>query len=208
MTQLFLQLNTLAKDVERMNDAGMRINISKVLPGTPNTIVWISLPFSQQIDMTWQSSKFTIFASNTRLEEGAQIVEHAFADAVRGDRFRLVNNVFKPLKPGENDSIAAEYISERLPFDAFKTIGISQGATVNGQEMQSPIIAAPTFIQQTVSFTIPDSIRVSVGEVKKSGQVVARVTGISTQVDYLGDTGSTSEVLDFDPTLSDYKPAL
>ena len=143
-------------------------------PGGDNhEVIWLDFAPFMTNTVTWQEH-YAVYASNTRIEDGATIHKNSHEHAVTGKLYSFTNGHFEKLGKESSGAFWAENQSD---LHAHLTMGLAQRAQVDGNPQFSPIIAVPGPKNVKLSFVPEVQIGIFLWYKKDNGTVIAKGTG-------------------------------
>ncbi|MCJ8507385.1 hypothetical protein MUU53_05590 [Rhizobium lemnae] len=181
--------------LQALSQAGQSVTIAKQSAGGLQT-AWIT--FQPQLNniVTW-TEQYSVYASTTNAQAGAQIITSSQATAIGGSSYNL--NTAGYFDPGVPNVVASTQYeinngdpNLKINNVAMVTGGLVQGATVNGAALSAPICAVGILFNQQAIFTPIETIQIYTSSYSNNGIVISQVAGNALTVTYT--TNSTASV--------------
>lgn len=153
--------------------------------GRGRPVAWVSFRPMQHNLVNW-TEEYSVYASTTQIQEGAQIFTQSTRPAVGGHTYALQGGRFHdgaPGLPATNygvHNVDPHFTIRDVPM---VTSGLYQGAVVNGSTTASPLnaIAVPYF--ETAVFTPVERVQIFASSYQDNGLVISRVSSLALTVD-------------------------
>lgn len=181
--------------LQALNQTGQKVTIAKQSAGGLQT-AWLT--FTPQLNniVTW-NTQYSVYASTTNAQAGAQIVTSSQANAIAGSKYNL--NTAGYFDPGVSGAVGpTQYEIDNgdpnLKINGVTMItgGLVQGAVVNGSSVLSPICAVGILFNQQAIFTPIETVQVYTSSYSNNGIVITQVSGNALNVAYT--TNSTASI--------------
>ena len=167
--------------LQALSQAGQSVTIAKQSAGGLQT-AWITFQPQLTNIVTW-TEQYSVYASTTNAQAGAQIITSSQATAIAGSSYNL--NTAGYFDPGVSGAVGPNNV-------AMVTGGLVQGATVNGSALSAPICAVGILFNQQAIFTPIETIQIYTSSYSNNGIVISQVAGNALTVTYT--TNSTASV--------------
>lgn len=192
MSTYSLNLTIDAASLQQILASGLQIVLAKQLGGGAPNVVWQAFQPLLQSSVSWNGSSQGLYASQTPIQPGAQIVMTTSLPAVEaGQAYTYANGSFLVTGPGAPGVVTVQNTS----FGSV-TVGLTQNAVINGQGGSlNPQNAAQSNFQMNVYLTPGDTVQVWIGS-EPAGTVLAGAPGNATTVKFGGGTTSASLTYD------------
>ncbi|MES0492014.1 MAG: hypothetical protein ABUK01_18620 [Leptospirales bacterium] len=187
------------KGLGKIRAAGELVVITKTVNsgGASAPVAWVTFQPSQQNAVKW-SENYQIYASNSKVQNGAQIVEVSNVKAAAGNSYPFLNSNSFGATTSSGDP--AKYtIANQDMKKASLTFGLAQDATVNGTQSVNPINAVSLPSNQTAVFTPIETIQVFTMANIMGSTVIDRVNSNALTVDL---TSAASQNIKYDDNLN------
>lgn len=177
------------KGLKALSQTGQKVTIIKQKPGgAANSTAWITFTPQEENIITWKE-KYSVFASTTNIQSGAVITTTSHTNAVGGSEYVFNNSgFFNPGIPGRtlltNYQIQNRDPNLKVQNTAMVTAGLLQGASINGNRVESPMCATAIMYNQLATFTPIEKIQIFTSSYSNNGIVISSVVGSALTVDY------------------------
>ena len=170
-------LNTLIQ-------AGQLVTIVKSAGGgTP--VVWVTFNPMMMNTVTW-TEQYSVYASTTQIQDGAQIITQSTQPAVGGNTYTLSGGQFdngQPGLPATQFGVTNNDPNFSVGGNQMVTSGLYQGAIVNGGSTASPLNAVGIPYQQSGTFAPSEQVQVFASYYQNNGLVISSVSALALRVD-------------------------
>lgn len=210
MPDYSLQLKIGKTDLDNIRTAQLNIVLAKPVGSSSPNVAWqVFDPFMDNT-VTW-TEQFGLYASNTRLVNGARITKMSTIDpAVDAAYYSFTSNATfnGPIKDGNAPGTGSYMVLDDMPNASYPTLlfGLLQSANINGAPSPlRPLNAAIVLASMSAVFTPLTTVYVWLQATIVSETVITQVTSRSTVVTFGGSV--TSQVLIFDGSKGMFVPA-
>jgi uncharacterized Zn-binding protein involved in type VI secretion len=180
--QLNIQLDS--QGLKTLNEAGQLVTIVKSA-GAGKPVAWVSFDPMLSNTVTW-TEKYSVYASTTAIEAGAQIVTQSTEAAAAGNTYTLAGGQFdngKPGLPATQYGVANADPNFMVDGVQLVTSGLYQGVIVNGTSLPSPLNAVGIPYNESGVFTPIEKVQVFTSSYQNNGIVISSVSSQALLVD-------------------------
>lgn len=175
-----LNINIDSDGLNNIYSSGQSVVLVKsVVAGTGSSsdVVWVSFQPFQQNTVTWTET-YGIYASSTSIQSGATINRlSSVEDVSTGLIYTFASGSFTSGQGGSSSVYTAENAQQNgLNF------GLSQSATINGVQVDSPLNIVPVNNNQTVTFEPLERVAIFLYSTSNNGVVISSVAGNALNV--------------------------
>lgn len=181
--QLNIQVD--ASGLSTIAAAGQAITIVKSV-GSGQPVSWVSFQPMENNTVTW-TEVYSVYASSTKIQEGAKIVTLSTVPAAGGNSYRLSGGKFETGEPtlaASSYGVANEDSGVKIDGLQIATCGLYQGAVVNGQSDSSPLNAVAVPYNENALFTPIERVQVFTSSTHSNGLVISTVASEALAVDF------------------------
>jgi hypothetical protein len=179
-----LSLGFTDEQLAAIYDTGSNVIIAKPAGGSSATVAWQVFSPMESNAVSWVEN-YGIYTSTSGISNGATLYQHSATgpDAQDATLYTLQPNaVIAASAGGQTDSYSLLNNYDQKPY---MTVGLFQGAIVNGEEiLNNAISAAPVLLNSTALMTPYTTIYVWIQSQVKSNSVVTTVTSPMTELKF------------------------
>jgi hypothetical protein len=194
----------------QFDDAGLKaINAAEQLvtlvksAGAGRPVAWVSFHPMEANKIIWEET-YSVYASTTQIQDGAQITTQSTRAAVGGNTYTLSEGTFDNGAPGlPAASYGVNNHDPNFMIDGVEmfTSGLYQGAQVNGQPTASPLNAVAIPYLESGTFTPIEKVQVFASSYQDNGIVISAVSSLALMVDL---TKQTSQVIHYNDATNQF----
>lgn len=196
--QYQLNVNISPQALKSINAAGQKVTITKSTGASEKQVAWVAFTAFEENSVIWDEN-YGLYASNTKIENGARIVEVSTTEANDQTQYPFHENSFgtglEKLKQGQFGIVNKN--GDELTFGMMQAIGIEGAAT-----KLRPYNAVSILNQEQATFQPVETIQIFLAENIDSGTVITSVQGNQLTVIYSGTT--TKQTVKYDMETSSF----
>lgn len=178
MTIYTLNFTIDTAGVEAINGAGQSITIAKSVAGGGTTpVAWLAFEAAQTIQVTWEEN-YWIYATNTQVQAGAQILSTAITDeaAVSGKLYTFESTqIFSPPTPPAQP-VGTFDVTNQVGNNSW-LFGLAQMAKIAGKDTPNPVPLniVSALNNETLTFTPEVTVSIFLQSVTNNGVVISQI---------------------------------
>ena len=185
MSTFIINTSFTQEDLDRFYATGTNVVVAKPTSGGEPNVAWVVYRPLIENTMNWEE-QYGIYASNSEIQNGAQLVQTSQTDypAVTGQIYVLnLSGYFnEPVSGGATNVYTTENEYDNLP-KGYMTMGLYQNANVNGEDVTGNAVSAASVLYQSTAVMTPyTTVYLWTQSQVQSNTVVTDVTSAMTMV--------------------------